>query len=340
MDPKKTGDITLTGLDVLTEINGRKFLDLPRKEQKFIRNQELSIVRLKSASDPDLKLTVFRRLNTGSVKLNAQELRNAAFRGPYNDELKKWARNPTFLQLIGRIEPDLRMLDVEMVLRFCAWLQRGWTAMAYSNLSDYLDREMESGKSYKGRELTTIGHKFKIAVDLSFSAFGAERAFRRYTPGDENTKDGIWETRQVNKAVYDVIMFGFTRYPKAQLFPHMEAIRESLVDLMATDRRFQESISQSTNDPKRINYRFTTWLSRLEDIVGDDPQKRTFSRKLKKKMFESDPTCVLCSQEIVDIDDAHVHHVEHYWRGGKTIPENAGLTHRFCNLSEGGGAKI
>ena len=48
---------------------------------------------------------------------------------------------------------------------------------------------------------------------------------------------------------------------------------------------------------------------------------------------------VLSVARIVDIDDAHVHHIEHYWRGGKTIPENAGLTHRFCNLSEGGGAK-
>ena len=118
----------------------------------------------------------------------------------------------------------------------------------------------------------TIGQKFKIAVDLSFSAFGAERAFRRYIPGDENAKRGIWETRQVNKAVYDVVMFGFTRYSKAQLFPHLEAIRESLVDLMATDRRFQESISQSTNDPERINYRFTTWLTRLEISLAQSPE--------------------------------------------------------------------
>lgn len=335
VDPRKSGDVPLTGLEVLTDLNGKTISELSPKDQKFIKNQELSVVRLKAVSDPDLKLTVFRRLNTGSVKLNAQELRNAAFRGPYNDELKKWARNTTFLQLTGRTEPDLRMLDVEMVLRFCAWLQRGWTSM-YGNLGDYLDREMEFGRSYKTKELSSIGQKFKNAVELSFSAFGPDRVFRRYIPGDSNTKSGFWETR-VNKAVYDVVMFGFTRYPKAHFFPHLEAIRESLVDLMATDRVFQEAISQATSDTKKVNYRFTTWLARIDEIVGDDPQKRTFSRKLKKKMYDSDPTCVLCDQEIMDMDDAHVHHIEHYWRGGKTIPENAGLTHRFCNLSEGGG---
>jgi len=26
-----------------------------------------------------------------------------------------------------------------------------------------------------------------------------------------------------------------------------------------------------------------------------------------------------------------VDHIEMYWKGGKTIPENARLTHRYCN---------
>ena len=30
---------------------------------------------------------------------------------------------------------------------------------------------------------------------------------------------------------------------------------------------------------------------------------------------------------------AAVDHIEQYWRGGKTIPENARLTHRYCNMA-------
>ena len=32
------------------------------------------------------------------------------------------------------------------------------------------------------------------------------------------------------------------------------------------------------------------------------------------------------------INDAALDHEKHYWRGGKTIPENARLVHRQCNL--------
>jgi hypothetical protein len=342
VDPMRHGDIILSGLESLEHYNKKKFTDLSSDDQKWLRKQTLSIVTLKPIKDPELKLRIFRRLNTGSVALNAQELRNAAFRGPYNSELKKWATNPTFRKLIGKTSPDLRMYDVELVLRFSAWVNRGWTSMKSKNLGKFLDKEMEFGKSYKSNELNKIGQQFKNAVDLTFSTFGPERAFRRYVPGLEDSKkpsatNGVWETRQINKALYDVVMFGFTRFSKSQIFPHIEAIREELLDLMATDPKFQDSITAGTTDPKRIDYRFSTWDARLKEIVSEDAQKRTFSRDLKKKLFAQSPTCAICGQEITDIDDAHVHHVKHYWRGGQTIPENAALTHRFCNMSEGGG---
>ena len=43
--------------------------------------------------------------------------------------------------------------------------------------------------------------------------------------------------------------------------------------------------------------------------------------------------CYLLGQKIHIFDDAEVDHIEQYWRGGKTIPANAQLTHRFCNRS-------
>jgi hypothetical protein len=338
VDPKDERPVRLSGVEVLTDLNGKLFSELSKKEQNFLRNRELSIVRLRSESDQDLKLKVFRRLNTGSVKLNAQELRNAAFRGPYNDLLKQLARNEKLLKALkGDAKPDLRMLDVELVLRCSAWLNRGWTTLTSKNLGEFLDEEMELGKTYKPAKLKTIEQQFKNAIDLSYQAFD-KRAFRRYFPGtSDDDREGEWEMRQPNKALYDVVMFGFTRRPKAQFWPHLEAIRESLIDLMATDPKFQDAITSGTTDPRRVNYRFTTWLARLDELVAEQPESRTFSRELKEKLFAANPSCELCGQKIHDIDDAHVHHVERYWRGGRTIPENAALTHRYCNLSEGGG---
>jgi hypothetical protein len=36
--------------------------------------------------------------------------------------------------------------------------------------------------------------------------------------------------------------------------------------------------------------------------------------------------------DITEVDDAAVDHVEQYWRGGKTIPKSARLTHRHRNV--------
>lgn len=49
-------------------------------------------------------------------------------------------------------------------------------------------------------------------------------------------------------------------------------------------------------------------------------------------MFNSNNTCAICGQEIKSLEDAAMDHHEHYWRGGETVPSNARLVHRICNL--------
>ena len=70
------GDFRLTGLNVFKELNGKKYDSLPEKLQDTIQYFKLRTVTFKRDSDPDLKFEIFERLNTGSVQLNDQELRN------------------------------------------------------------------------------------------------------------------------------------------------------------------------------------------------------------------------------------------------------------------------
>jgi 5-methylcytosine-specific restriction endonuclease McrA len=79
------------------------------------------------------------------------------------------------------------------------------------------------------------------------------------------------------------------------------------------------------------------WRQRVQALVGHaGKEPRCFSRALKKELYDRDPTCAICKQHIVELDDAHVDHAKHYWRGGKTIRENARLAHRYCNVARGG----
>ena len=135
----------LTGLTVLTDLNGKRFSELTKPQQRHLENYLLSIIRIDKDSHPEVKFEVFERLNTGSVKLNDQEVRNAVYRGPYNDHLRKLARNKDFMSLLGQDEPHRRMSDVELVLRFAAWTNQGYLALTTKQLKAFMNAEMERG---------------------------------------------------------------------------------------------------------------------------------------------------------------------------------------------------
>ncbi len=78
--------------------------------------------------------------------------------------------------------------------------------------------------------------------------------------------------------------------------------------------------------------RFDKWRLTLQGIIGiAQKEPRCFSLKLKQELYNNDPTCAICGHKIQNIDDTAIDHIKQYWTGGKTIPENARLTHRYCN---------
>lgn len=120
-------EFTLRGLSVLTEMNGRRYRELPARDQRRIDSRTLRFVVITDESHPDIKFDVFERLNTGAVKLLPQELRNCIYRGPFNDRLHELAKDQRFTAAIGR-QKDSRMRGEELVLRFFA---------LYANLPGY-----------------------------------------------------------------------------------------------------------------------------------------------------------------------------------------------------------
>ena len=105
--------------------------------------------------------------------------------------------------------------------------------------------------------------------------------------------------------------------------------------MVTCDNNWVDSVSKSTGDSKRIRYAFQTWNDRLAALMnGTTPTdtQRTFSASLKREMFRQNPSCAICNQDIKLINDAALDHEEHYWRGGQTIPSNARLVHRLCNM--------
>lgn len=87
----------LTGLEIFSDVNDRRFSDLPRQLQVVLKTRPTirAIIILKQ-SDPDVKNEVFQRLNTGGAVANPQEIRNNAYAGPLNELVMRLAESASF----------------------------------------------------------------------------------------------------------------------------------------------------------------------------------------------------------------------------------------------------
>lgn len=96
------GRLRLRNLEVFADINNLTFDELPPEFQAVIRTRPtIRIIIVLRQSDMDIKFEVFRRLNTGGVRLNAQEIRNSTYPGPLNDMLLELSEHQLFHKLLG-----------------------------------------------------------------------------------------------------------------------------------------------------------------------------------------------------------------------------------------------
>ncbi len=85
---KLTGDKNNEGID--KKYINKTFDNLDETVQNKLRNSVLkAIILVYPKDDPNIKYTAFQRINTGSVVLNQQEIRNCIYGGPLNDLLFK-----------------------------------------------------------------------------------------------------------------------------------------------------------------------------------------------------------------------------------------------------------
>ncbi len=322
----------LSGLKVFPEYNGKQFKEIKEEDQDKVRCCKIRTITFRKESDEKVKFEIFERLNTGAVSLNDQELRNCIYRGKYNQLLKRLAQNAEFRSLMGITKPETRMKDVELVLRFSAFFHQ--TYLKYKPpMKSFLNYEMEKYQHISDSDGEALETTFKNSVQIVKSLLG-KNAFKRYYKGSTSDPNGSWEPTKFNTSLYDILMGSSEMANKPQIYKKLDAIREAFIYLMTSDQEFIDSIELSTSASSAVTTRFDKWRTTLQEITGiPHTEPRCFSYDLKQKLFKDDQTCEICKQRIAMVDDAALDHIEQYWRGGKTIPTNARLVHRYCNWS-------
>jgi len=322
------GKYALKGLEFKTEFNDYRFKDLPPEIQNTIENAYLQTFELAATTPKDMMFLIFERLNTGGVALNDMEIRNCLYRGPLNDLLSELAQDENFKRSVNQKGIERRMADRMLVMRFLAFYQMTYPK-ARNGLKPFFNEFFSTYRYPSEEKLGEFRETFRAAMRASFTVFG-NKAFRL-----RKEDSGGWALR-VNAAVFQVISVCFTEYDRGTITRSADSIFEAYTDMIATDGKWNEAVSSSTGMQSRIDYAFEAWKKRLRKAIsGTIPNdtSRFFSKALKTELFEQSNKCAICGGTIMLIEDAALDHKEQYWEGGRTVPANARLVHRHCNMA-------
>lgn len=209
----------LEGLEYWKELNGKKYSELPQEIKSGIDRRYLSsLILLKETASSktkadEMKQLVFERINSGGVKLEYQESRNALHSGNFNDLVITLSRNEYFCKIfdipISEEETEelanntmyKTMADVEMVVRFFA--MRYLDEYEGISLKVFFDKFTDSANKLPQSVLDDYQHVFEQTIKLVYDIYG-EQAFCLYK--QVSGKQQWYLTRNPKKTIYDPVM--------------------------------------------------------------------------------------------------------------------------------------
>lgn len=295
------GEYELKGLKRLKEYNELKFNELPRKEQRKIREYQLFGHLIPMSNDSDAMIReIFHRINTYGKTLSLQEIRSALYQGPTNRFLKYAAESDEFLSAIpASISPN-RMLDLEYVLRAVAFLIFGYENYTYITNDDFLSHTMKILNRYKYPINSKIENADPIYSDLMFR-FTASLESLTLIFGDDAYKKE--PGGRVNKVLFETLVSLFAMmtdeereimvnvdnasFFKKRLFEAIESNEKTSQWESSNDnwngRGFEYSITNSTSKRITVLYRFRSIVEMINEVPGIQFKPEPMLENLNKK---------------------------------------------------------
>ncbi len=247
------GRLRLEKLEVFQDLNGKTIDDMPTKLRRVLETRpNLRTIIILRQSDPDIKFEVFRRLNTGGVRLNAQEIRNSAFPGPFNDIIFELSEHKLFHQLLGigirnksRSTMWQEMRDVEFVLRYFTF-RSTWKSFS-GGMKRHMDDFMANNRQPPEKWLKEAKKDFLGTLEVVSQVFG-ESAFQRWEPEKQK-----WR-RQVLASLFDAEMFACRGFSPEDFQGKAHKITNEF-KTQFSDPDFRKSIDAATNTPSLFKQR-------------------------------------------------------------------------------------
>ncbi len=257
----------LTGLPVRSDLKGLTYEDLKENPKhaddfrKFI-NADLRCTIISNIGSEDPLYDIFYRLNTGSVPLSTQELRQVLHRGPFADYLIECTKSLSPVQrTLGLDDADPRLRDAEIVLRFIGLIL--FPHLYHGNLKAFLDQTMDQinadWNKYK-TEVENVLEELNATLEVLDRVFGYALIGRKFV-------DGSWQGR-FNRVLFEVEAFYFRHVPAAKAKAKKEKFLRAFCRLCSDNLEFRASIEATTKTNEQYEKRFRLFQEIVNKSFG------------------------------------------------------------------------
>ena len=252
------GELALR-LEPQSQLNGKKFDDLPTALKNRIEDCNLILYVIDSKVPERARLDIFERVN-GGVPLTRQQMRNSLYNGPGTRFLKKEAETTVFLNATGESLNKDTMRDREFVNRFCAFHLFGEEAYR-GDMDEFLAQAVVRMNVMDECGLNELGALFRNGLENNHRVFG-RYSFRKRWRGQEGGRRSV-----INASLWDVMVTGLSRIDGGVVESRGIGLREGFYRLMDNDE-FITAITYGTNTTKRVTDRFRIANKMFTEIFG------------------------------------------------------------------------
>lgn len=243
---------------MLGTLNGCTYNQLPPFLIRRLEERSIRCLRVDSTLDQQVKYDIFERLNSGSVKLEPQELRNATCRGPFKELIKKLSKNHAFTDL-ANLEPKgkrvKKMEDEELVLRYFALSYKEAYLEYKGGFKNFLTEKMTLLNGLSEVELNKLDQEFSGVMQLIQDNQHKE-PFAKYKI-DEFGK--FKRMSKFNASVYDAVVAVYR-----ECYLKDKKISESEIKSLFTKADFFEACQGSVNDVSKTQLR----IKMAKSLIG------------------------------------------------------------------------
>ncbi|MCR5874221.1 DUF262 domain-containing protein [Phenylobacterium sp. J426] len=248
----------LQGLTTYPELNGLSWSTLDPRFRDHINNRTIRCITILRETHPQIKFDVFERLNTGSVKLNAQELRHGINHGLLIETVDRQAKGDAWRTITGT-RKDTRMRGAELILRYYAF--RHARDKYEKPLASFLDAFSATHQKISAEQMAIWERDFQDTLELIHKLLG-RYAFRIYDKS-------LGSPTGFNAALYDAEMIGFAETGSALIKSgevDPATFQRRVADLFG-DEKFSNSIRQATSDETAVKTRIDMFKGFLDNYA-------------------------------------------------------------------------